>query len=402
MGSVKLNVLRGLEQRKSHIHWKVAVVNVVSLLLTLLIIPNRVWAYQSDMSYKSIMIDRNIPESAKQYAEENYEDVLSVSKEFEDTGEIESVDDCYLDSSFIIVNLFGNTEPAYYFPVLEDEKVVFVVAVIETGDGYTISGDDVYVDWLNEIDYVSDKSLIFAICDDYIITKGTSDFYTYDDAAPLLEKEQEAIERFEKEEYRETVEYVANELLSLDENGSEVGKQTIKEGYTPSFAVNDMEGGHGTRICQLNGYSVSQNGRNMCWAASVATIVNYRKGTRYSAYSVCDLMNISYDQGATITQKKVALKKFGISYAMTDGVLAIGRVKCNIDNKYPIAMSCYSEEGAHAVTLYGYSCRVGGDYIVIRNPQKDTQITVKYNSGNVYFTSYGTKWKWRRTLSYYA
>lgn len=87
MGSVKLNVLRGLEKRKSHIHWKVAVVNVVSLLLTFLIIPNRVWAYQSDMSYKSIMIDRNIPESAKQYAEDNYEDVLSVSKEFEDTGE---------------------------------------------------------------------------------------------------------------------------------------------------------------------------------------------------------------------------------------------------------------------------------------------------------------------------
>ena len=86
------------------------------------------------------------------------------------------------------------------------------------------------------------------------------------------------------------------------------------ETYSAAFSsvVNDSD--YKEKMLKLHNAKGLGN-YSRCWAASVATIINYLRGTNVSAAKICDVMNIDYDAGGSIYDKQNALIKYGIFYS---------------------------------------------------------------------------------------
>lgn len=151
-----------------------------------------------------------------------------------------------------------------------------------------------------------------------------------------------------------------------------------------------------------------QGNYGMCWAASVATIVNYLKGNNITAKQVCNKMGIGYNEGGTINDKQKALKKYSINYNhINQSTISWSKVKSNVNNKKPIAISASANSGKnwHAVTIIGYQNYKVNDYIVIWNSGLNggnggSQVIYYYNKYTT-FQYGGSSYTWVKTLSYY-
>lgn len=96
---------------------------------------------------------------------------------------------------------------------------------------------------------------------------------------------------------------------------------------------------------------VTQGNYGLCWAACVASFGNYKNGNSYTAKNVADIVNIGYNDGATVTEAKNALKTiYSISATVKSGNLDISKLKTNIDADYPV----YTGGSGHAVLVNGY------------------------------------------------
>lgn len=138
---------------------------------------------------------------------------------------------------------------------------------------------------------------------------------------------------------------------------------------------------------------VSQNPpSNLCWAASIACIVNYKKGTSYTATQVAKKYygNTNYNKGLEPGKQDDILKgTYGLSYTYKNQVPSDGIMLKNIKSKYPIygsfKWSSGGKAGYHAVVIYGIN--VVGGYIYIMDPEfgfcsaSATGSGYKYTSG---------------------
>ena len=91
-----------------------------------------------------------------------------------------------------------------------------------------------------------------------------------------------------------------------------------RDGYTRGYSQNTSK----IKLCTLYNYK-GQGNYGMCWAASVASIVNYIKGSNISAATVCKKMNIGYNDGATPGQAQLALMKYGVDYNLILPILCL-------------------------------------------------------------------------------
>lgn len=99
--------------------------------------------------------------------------------------------------------------------------------------------------------------------------------------------------------------------ININQRIQNTYKSTL-EGYMPSYNLDRTSGSDVGRICSL--YNAQGQGNlPICWAATVATIVNYRLGTSHTAKDVCDLEGTGY-KAASIDVKKAALKDYGLTY----------------------------------------------------------------------------------------
>ena len=175
-------------------------------------------------------------------------------------------------------------------------------------------------------------------------------------------------------------------------------EETNKAGYIPSFSTSTSS----SKICKLY-KKRGQGNYNLCWAATVATIANYRNGVAVTAKQVADSMGIAYSSGGSCSAAQQALRNYGISYAsFRDNVgnkMTWGFLKKNINNKYPVYVHAVTTKTAHAVTAYGYSIAGGSKYVVFWNSGNKTSTTVEFKNTGTTF-SYGNKtYTWAKSVS---
>lgn len=96
----------------------------------------------------------------------------------------------------------------------------------------------------------------------------------------------------------------SEKMLTLGNTSSKLGSISLSELSTVSFVAADIKTTETTATLADEPYvslAVSQvanatvNGKGLCWAASVAAVSNYRKGTSYDAMDIYDALNESYN-----------------------------------------------------------------------------------------------------------
>lgn len=157
--------------------------------------------------------------------------------------------------------------------------------------------------------------------------------------------------------------------------------------------------------CSITNF-VEQGNYNICWAACVATIVNYKNGRALTAADVAAEMGHNYTlpgyTGASLEDTISALSFYSLTYNATSAKLSWTGVKDNIKNNRPFIVGIESSGGRHMLTGYGYSCHIGDDdtysnsrYVYVWDPN-GAKRTFQYNASS--YSLYGYSWSWIETL----
>lgn len=146
----------------------------------------------------------------------------------------------------------------------------------------------------------------------------------------------------------------------------------IALGYTPEIST------RASYYTQLDVKFVTQRPpSDMCWAATIACIVNYVNGTNLNVLQVAiahyGLSN--FNQGLPSEDSADILSNtYDLPYTYRNSAPSDSVIMNNINKGFPIYASFKNQEtgGRHAVTLYGYHIMAG--YIFIMDPQSGSEL----------------------------
>lgn len=156
----------------------------------------------------------------------------------------------------------------------------------------------------------------------------------------------------------------------------------------------------------LNIDGIRQGQTRWCWAATIATNVNYINGERLSAYDVVRAVkdNVDYNEGGTDTNAIDAYIYYGLDPEFHGRNIDIREVIYSIDNDRPldIRLRRWKRDegfGRHAVSLYGYREYSDGSVIyAIWDPARGYATVDVDNRGDfIYSTNNGT-YLWDNTI----
>lgn len=364
---------------------------IINFLVVVLIDPQVIQAKS-----KSYAVDEQIVSVFK----EQYEsDVLTLAKSYANDFGINEKN-LYIGTPFIINDLDEELQDeVYYFPILSEKNEICVIAsLMGTTGGWRMSISTEFAEALNGIDF-ADNQYILCESDENIVAIGINNDIV------LEGTENREIQKFENETYSEQIELVeeTEDNFQKIDLSTEYDEDSV-DMYTKKYSTNTSN----TKICSLYNQQNQGNYGN-CWAAACATIINYEKGKNYSATTICDKMNVGYNDGATIGVAQLALQEYGVQYNYLNmdsaNILPFADVKLNINNKYLVYVSAKSyyngKQNGHAVTVYGYK-DLSNKYVVIWNSGTGTTQTVEYKSSGTTFQYSGHTWRWTFSLSYYA
>lgn len=160
-----------------------------------------------------------------------------------------------------------------------------------------------------------------------------------------------------------------------------------------------------SKNCPIKNF-ITQSTYNLCWAACVATIANYKKGYTLTAEQVATAMGHKYTSpnynGASTSDTVSALSLYGLSYSSIGDKLSWARVKSNINSDCPFIIGITSINGGHMLAGYGYECKYGDAeadgnlrYVHVWDPN-GAKRTLQYYASS--YSIYGYAWRWTETL----
>lgn len=357
----------------------------------------------SELEESNNSISNLVPTEANMFAETYYKDLIEASLPYFPVLTSDDINQYELKSPYVVYDYDDNNPEIYYYPVTLNDNIVMVISIVETTEGYSISGSEEMVDGLNNIDYVSESNdIVFYENGCEIDAETENGIFLVEKIDEMQGEISEAPENFISMNISEKKEVVKESLkttesLNLDYvQAVSEDNNIIEEVYSPAYSTNTST----NKTCKL--YNAQGQGNlPICWAASVATVVNYRKGTSITAKNVCDVMNTGY-VGATIDVKQNALKKYGLNYTKRNSQLTYNQIKTNINNKYPIAASTFEPGGgAHAITVYGWNMPKVTEFVIIWNSGTNSSQTMYYNPNGSTYTYNNKTWTWTKSLSYY-
>lgn len=219
-------------------------------------------------------LENLILEKSGKIVNENLDSIISIVKSSCEELNIDSEELIGLSKQdpFVIYSLDDtNNSGVFYYPIGNKYgRIVFTVQVSgkENSQNYDISTD--YVEMLNNIDYVNNKYLFYESKETIYADNGCEimDVNTGTTTNSVVD--------FFALNYREKVNKI-QERINNKVNYEETSNSGLAT-YTPSF----MNTGSNVKACALHKRQ-SQGNYGLCWAASVATIVNYRKGKNITA-----------------------------------------------------------------------------------------------------------------------
>ncbi|MBD5134713.1 MAG: hypothetical protein HDT39_01930 [Lachnospiraceae bacterium] len=318
---------------------------VFVLLLTAAFLLNYTNAYANT---ENSLYEDYIPEEAYNYAKENYRNGLGVILDNVDLYGISGkVDDFQLCDPYIVYDVEKEVqEPLYYFPIKNSqEKIVLVMAIFLTENGWSDSISGCMADELNDKRYLEEECLIYGDSDEICVEN--------EENQPDIEKVDGAeIQKFTKKEFRNKKKefkkkYKVDFNVKLTESNDE--DSMVQSGFIISTGTNIL--------IDSKDYAENQKIKGkqkyICWAASVATIYNYVKDKHITAKNVCDNIGHSYAEGTYKTVLR-AFEEHELDYVKVDSTLDYDRIRSNLKGRKPISMwTRASNNNSHLVTLVG-------------------------------------------------
>lgn len=347
----------------------------------------------AEISFNAKM--EQISKEATQFVQNNMyaiqEAAESCSKEF--GIEISEFDNWMFGMPFMVYDLdIDVQEEIFFYPLINKTtgKVFLVVSVIGTSVGWQYSISKEMVDELNQIKWPN-TNCIFYQSKGKIVAQTRGKRYYFSNLG--------INDSFDDKTFEAKKKVILSDITKMEKvNISEEIRKSnlLVERYSPTVTSEV-----GYYYCNLNN-AQGQYGRQMCWAASVATIVNYIRGTGYTAWDVCNTMGIGYDQGATASEKQQALAHYGINYVEKMGQSSFSSIMSDIGAKRPIAASTTSSKGGHAVTVYGYRNISSGQYVMIwdsnANSGQGDLTVVAFKATGTTFTTGSVRCTWVNSL----
>lgn len=303
---------------------------------------------------------------------------------------------------FIYDPIQNNNNEVYYFPIEYNGRIVTVISLINTTAGWSISSSTEMVDGLNSMNYHKVKEKIFYEGFNEIILETKDDVVSIERISNVKENSRKSRYKFANQSFNDKKKEILKGLADtspVDVKSIQVNAKPSSAcvgAYTPTFSSNTST----QKICQLYNARGLQ-GYPICWAAAVATAVNYRKGTNYSATDICDSIGCEYE-AQDIATIDSALDYYNMNYSIAYNQLSWSTIKKNIGNKYPvIVVALTSSLNGHAIDVYGYRTISTSDYVIMWNPGTESSQTIYYNPTGTTFTYNNKVWTWTWSVSMY-
>lgn len=138
----------------------------------------------------------------------------------------------------------------------------------------------------------------------------------------------------------------------------------------------------------------------MCWAASVASVGQYKTGISKTAKQVANAMSIGYNSGGGAYDITSALSSiYSLSPYLAEGIFNSGTVAdILLSGGAIIALfSTYDLNYSHAVAINSYRANSHGCYYTVMDPNYSSYVMVSagvdadgFNTYTLYYSGYGT------------
>lgn len=359
----------------------------VMLMLVYTITPtSKVWAQESvpSMDFQEL-IQEELTSEAEDYIKGELNSIRKViascEKEFGVKADVAKK--LELGKAFVVYDMNKEVqEECVYFPLLDQDnnKIMAIVTLVNTTAGWTYTISREWTEELTTYDYLN-KDYLFYQSEGNLIAECQEDKITLNG--------DEIKDGFDKKTYKEKEKIIAGKMKKWRKINANRNKKPNLEGecgYTPGLKT----GSGGYYYCDL--YNAQGQGERLtCWAAAVATTVNYRKGTKYTDRDVCKKMGLP-ERGADFKQVTKALNKYQMEYKHVSKLPEYALLRAEIKKKWPVVLRGTAGSLQHAVTVCGYREEGSNKYISLWdsaiNSGKGAITIVKYDrDGIVFFKS---------------
>jgi hypothetical protein len=342
---------------------------------------------------------KNVPNEVEDYVKDNFENFIYVAKEFQQysTYQIDDESKLSIGDPYIIYMPNEIQDEVYYYPIINknEGRILFIVGIIGTVNGYTYEVNDNMVNDLNKADYVNGNCVIYKYGYGVYVENRKGEIFNEALTDLMPNQEEVAFEKMPFENKVSKINEKVKELKKVEPISWKNEDELLKSKLKGSLTLRNPMG---------------QYGYQMCWASSVATIVNYLQSAQtVTPFDVCTLLGIGYNDGGSAYDVCSGLSAYGVYYNMIRASsLTWDELKNNIDGNKPISLGASNKNNLyapnHAVTIYGYTGTSGATNNVfiwdsaLNNGNGDYSL-FSYNGYS--FTSNGEAYVWDRTVSYY-
>lgn len=347
-------------------------------------------------------VQEELTSAAAKYVKGELDNIREVMASCEEQFGVDSevAERLTLAKPFVIYNMEKDSqEENVYFPLVKDNsrEIVAVVCLTNTtvGWSYTISRD--WAKQLTDCNYLEEE---------YLFYQSEGSLMAESEENKVAIQGQIIEQDFEKKSYNEKEQFMKKKMKKLEKLNVEKNKkrnENMKYGYSPS--IRTESGGY--YYCKLYN-AKGQGAKPLCWAAAVATTVNYRKGKNYTAEDVANKIGVKQrEQDMIVTNR--ALTAYELNYKYAYIVPPYSLVRKSIQKKRPVIISGRNMKRGHAVTVYGYR-EIGDDSYVMLwdsalNNGKGGLSIVSYFESDLMFSSEGISYVtnsccYYRSLSY--
>lgn len=276
-----------------------------------------------------------------------------------------------------------------YIPIYNSKKCVYI-ATLEENNTFSISND---VEFINKVfkKFDNSETVLLYIDGDELYAEDEKKNVVVDEFPIFVEKNK----KFHNSCFK-------NKINQLKKSENRVGTTRVTSPYSTKMElglpyVTLTKSNENIHKCNITNFVRQEE--NNCWAATVATIVNYKKNKSLEAGDVNLAMGISWYLAGTVKDTKKALKHYGLSYSIKYGTpLSWVKVKESIGHKKPFCMGFISDAVAgHMVTGYGYATADKKKYIAIWDSNGKFRM-LTYEESDSCITMYGYKFVWKDTV----
>lgn len=361
---------------------------------------------QGERTYTNSSEDfsEHVSYSVKREALDNYAYMTEYAMENAGVGNIYAEDIRLGEPFYIFSETSEKQEQIYYFPILNSEdEFIYTLTVICTNSNCQLSLNNEMTEQLNDIDYYNLDYIFYRsgenVIAESIDMKQYISGYEYESLFDSLTFEEKHTIYME----------AADSLCFVDVNSDCLDDDFLTvDGYTPEFDIEQFQTNETEVRCKLYN-AQGQGSYGLCWAASVATTVNYIKGKNITPQNVANLLGIGYNDGGDIDDDEKALQHYEVYYRATKNTLSFDKIRKNISQKKPIIMSCktFDYSSGHAVTLVGFKTIGTADNKLITiwnsalNSGNGGLTIVRYSDDGVSIQSSGKVFTWRYSVCYY-